>query len=179
MADAANKADWIQTVLQRFEGPLLRYAARLTGDPDRARDAVQETFLGLCQTERSNVENHLAAWLFRVCRNRTLDQRRKEKPVEPLETASTLQSPEPGPAAVAERREGTHHVLAIVASLPDSQREVMFLRFQNGLSYREISDVTGHSVTHVGVLIHNAVKAVRARLADAPGSALARAGGTQ
>lgn len=168
MTDVTGKAAWIRKALDRHEGSLLRYATRLTGDVDRARDAVQETFLGLCQQERSRVEDHLAAWLFRVCRNRALDLRRKEKPVELLESSSaaTLPSPEPGPAVLAERREGTSQVLAVVESLPENQREVITLRFQNGLSYREISEVTGHSVSHVGVLLHNAVKNVRARLAD-------------
>ena len=168
MTDIAGKAEWIQAVLCRYEGSLLRYATHLTGDLDRARDAVQETFLGLCQQEPSRVEDHLAAWLFRVCRNRALDLRRKEKPVEPLESSSaaTLPSPEPGPAVLAERREGTSQVLAVVESLPETQREVLTLRFHSGLSYREISEVTGHSVSHVGVLLHNAVKNVRARLAD-------------
>ena len=181
MADAVSKAEWIQTVLHRYEGPLLRYATRLTGDVERARDAVQETFLGLCQSDRSKVQTHLAAWLFRVCRNRALDRRRKDRRVESLESAteSSLESPEPGPAAMLERRQGTSLVLAALAALPESQREVMYLRFQNGMSYREISEITGHSVSHVGVLIHNAVSRVRARLAGDGKPGIARAGGTQ
>ena len=39
-----SKSDWIQAALREHEGPLVRYAAQLTGDLDRARDVVQDTF---------------------------------------------------------------------------------------------------------------------------------------
>ena len=54
-----------------------------------------------------------------------------------------------------------------------NQQEVLRLKFQHGLSYREISGVTELTVSHVGVLIHNGLKALRARLGDqdAAGSA--------
>ncbi len=163
-----SKAEWIDAVLRRYEAPLLAYALRIVGDPDRARDVVQETFLNLCQARRSKVENHVAAWLFRVCRNRALDLRRKENRVEPLPevTEDRLESQAPGPRAVAERREGTDQVLQIVETLPEKQREAIYLRFQSGLSYREISEITGHSVSNVGVLIHTAVRKIREHLTE-------------
>lgn len=163
----ATRGAWIDSALARYEAPLLRYATRLVGEVDRARDVVQETFLSLCQADRQRVEDHLAPWLFRVCRNRALDLRRKENRVQPLplEKAQSLESPEPGPDATAERRQGASRVLAMVHTLPDNQQEAIFLRFGEGLSYRQISEVTGHSVSNVGVLIHNAVKTIRAALA--------------
>ena len=160
---------WIRAVMERFEGPLVRYATSLAGSEERARDAVQDTFFRLCEAERAAVEQHLAAWLYRVCRNRAIDLRRKERPLRPLAEGELDQhaSVEPTPAAVLERREAAAHLLACVAQLPESQQEVVRLKFQEGLSYREISEVTGHSVGNVGFLIHRAVKALRARLACA------------
>ncbi|MEM9493921.1 MAG: sigma-70 family RNA polymerase sigma factor [Myxococcota bacterium] len=179
----SSKTMWIRAALRRFEGPLLRYAASITGDDERARDVVQETFLHLCQAERSQIETHLAAWLFRVCRNRALDLRRKETRMQSLEPVAEARLPsrEPGPAAVAERSEGTAHLMEIVKTLPDNQREVMYLRFQSGLSYKEISAITGHSVSYVGVLIHGAVKIVRERMTAgfAARPSRASAGGTR
>ena len=159
----------------------MRYAVRIVGDPDRAADVVQETFLHLCRARRSSVDNHLAAWLFRVCRNRALDMRRKDKRVQPLElvTENTLQSPEPGPDVVTARRRDATQVAAILQTLPESQQEAVYLRFQGGLSYKEISQVTGHSVANVGNLLHAAVTKIRAQLAaeNLPVSAIA--GGTR
>ena len=162
-----SRSAWIRTALADYEAPLIRYAIRLMGDADRARDAVQDTFLSLCQAERSQVEDHLAAWLFRVCRNRALDMRRKEHSVQPLrETANDeIASPEPGPSALLEHQQGAGQMLALIESLPENQREVIYLRFGAGLSYREIGEVTGHSVSNVGVLIHNGVKKLRDQIA--------------
>lgn len=160
--------DWIRDALAHFEAPLVRYATRLVGEA-AAADVVQETFLALCQADRETVEDHLAAWLFRVCRNRALDLRRKDRRVQPLphEQERALPSAEPGPAATLERREGESRVLAMIHTLPEPQQEVVFLRFAEGLSYRQIGEVTGHTVSHVGVLIHHAVKTIRTALARA------------
>src|SRR5436189_2042695 len=71
---------WIRQAVDRFEGPLTLYAARLLGgDVERARDVVQDTFLRLWESDRASVDGHLAQWLYRVCRNRALDVRRKER----------------------------------------------------------------------------------------------------
>ena len=164
---SAQQLAWIRAVMERFEGPLVRYATSLTGSQERARDAVQDTFFRLCEAERVAIEEHLAAWLYRVCRNRSLDLRRKERPMRPLAEGELERhaSGDPTPAAALEHREAAAHLLACVAQLPESQQEVVRLKFQEGLSYREISEVTGHSVSNVGFLIHRAVKALRARLA--------------
>ena len=55
-------------------------------------------------------------------------------------------------------------VLQVVERLPKNQREVIYLKFQNDLSYKEISDITQLSVTNVGFLIHTAIKALRKEL---------------
>lgn len=174
-------ADWIRGALERFEGPLLRYALRYTGgDLDSARDIVQETFLGLCRADRAEVEDRLAAWLFMVCRNRAIDARRKERRMMTLDmaVAEAYPSHEPAPSAVAEERAAYAEVLEALAVLPGQQQEVIRLKFQNGLSYAEISQVTGLSVTNVGYSIHMGIKALRQRLQpDAAAAATAGAGG--
>ncbi len=68
-----SKAEWIKKALHRYERPLLRYAARITGNAEAARDVVQETFLRLCSAKREKVEDHLAAWLYTVARNHALN----------------------------------------------------------------------------------------------------------
>ena len=62
-------------------------------------------------------------------------------------------------------REEATRLLAFVQELPPRQQEVLRLRFQDALSYREIASVTGASVSHVGVLLHGAMAALRRRMA--------------
>ncbi len=166
MDSQLSKSEWIRAALREYEAPLLRYAVRLVGDSEKARDVVQETFLGLCQANRSQVRTHLAPWLFRVCRNRALDMRRKEKRVQPLKQTEeqAIASPDASPFAIAEQQEGAGQAMSLVGTLPEKQREVIYLRFGAGLTYKEISEVTGNSVSNVGVLIHEGVAKVRQQL---------------
>jgi RNA polymerase sigma-70 factor (ECF subfamily) len=161
---------WIRSAVERFEGPLTLYAARLLGDAESARDVVQDTFLRLCAQARGQVEPRLAEWLFTVCRNRALDVLRKESRMTQLseEQVSVRTSPDPGPPEVAERRETTARALQLLDALPPGQREVIRLKFQNGFSYQEISRISGYSVGNVGYLIHVGLKTIRGQLADGP-----------
>lgn len=163
-----TSAAWITAALEQYEGRLLRFAARLVRDPERARDVVQETFLQLCSQDRAAVEGHLVAWLFHVCRNRAFDLRRKESRVESIQPdipAHVVADPV-DPSMLAQRREHANQVLSVLGTLPESQQEVVYLRFADGLSYKQIAEVTGHSVSHVGVMLHTAVKKVRGLLSE-------------
>ncbi|MCK5557118.1 MAG: sigma-70 family RNA polymerase sigma factor [Candidatus Hydrogenedentes bacterium] len=157
---------WVRSTLDRYEGPLIRYAARITGDLEQARDVVQDTFLRLCKADQARVEDHMGEWLFTVCRNRALDVVRKERRMNQLTETQAAQfvSRDPSPSAVAERRETTSRVVRVLETLSKNQQEVVRLRFQNGMSYKEISRITGHSVSNVGFLIHAAIKTLRQRL---------------
>ena len=76
------------------------------------------------------------------------------------ETASDERSQ----SALVEQSETVSRVLELLDTLPENQQEVVRLKFQNGLSYREISEVTQLSVTNVGYLLHTAIKALRQQM---------------
>lgn len=156
----------MRSIIDQYEGPLTRYAVRLTGDLDSARDVVQEVFLQLCSEDPARMDSRVAPWLLTVCRNRALDVRRKERRMQPLSEAEvkTGTSKDRDPAKIVERREGAGQALQVLALLPENQQEVIRLRFQNGLSYREIAGVTKLSISNVGYLIHTAIKKIRERL---------------
>ena len=156
-------------ILRRFELPLLRYATRIIGDQERARDVVQETFVQLQRSKREEHDNAPAKWLFTVCRNRALNVCRKERRMvfldEPWLQAQI--APELWPNEQLERKEAGSFVMRLIDTLPPRQQEVLQLKFQNDLSYAEISAITKLSVNHVAVLIHNALKTLRKRYATA------------
>jgi RNA polymerase sigma factor (sigma-70 family) len=164
----AEHGAWVRAAVDRYEGPLTLYAARLLGDADAARDVVQDTFLRLCAHDRAAVAPRLAEWLFTVCRNRALDVLRKERRMSHLsqEHVGRCLSTAPGPPETAERRELAARVLDLLENLPDGQREVIRLKFQNGFSYQEISRISGYSVSNVGYLIHHGMKTLRGLLFD-------------
>lgn len=171
--DHGGRNEWIRRALERYERPLVRYADHILRDTDRARDVVQDTFLRLCAAERAEVEDHVGPWLFTVCRNRALDIQRKERRMSPLsdDHLDNCASHDPSPVATLEGEEAAGHVLRALESLPEKQQEVIRLKFQEGFSYRDISRVTGHSVSNVGFLIHAAIRTLRRELADLSPSA--------
>lgn len=159
-------ADWVQDALRQYEAPLTRYAARITGDADRARDVVQDTFVRLCGQDPARLNGKLAEWLFTVCRHRALDVQRKENRMTSLETLNldACASREPSPAAAAEQSETAGQILRLLGALPPRQQEAVRLKFQSGLSYQQISRVMTTTVGNVGVLIHTGLKTLREHL---------------
>jgi len=144
----STHADWVQDALMRYEGALVRYAMRITGDMETARDVVQDTFLRLCDADRGEVGDYLVQWLYRVCRNRALDVLKKENRMQALAEGQAESRPDtkPAPGAVAEGRETEALVHAVLAGLPEKNQEIFRLKFQHELSYQEISEVTGHDL---------------------------------
>lgn len=157
---------WIHAALDEYERPLTHYAARVVGDLDRARDVVQDVFLKLCNQREEDLAGGVREWLFTVCRNRALDVRRKERPMVsapedlPLDRPSTAR----GPSAQSEHDDSVSLVLGTLAALPTNQAEVIRLKFQHGLTYKEISRVTELSIGNVGFLLHVGLKTLRERL---------------
>ncbi len=159
--------DWIASIVDRFERPLLAYASRLLGrDEVRAQDAVQETFLRLCREDREKIESRIAAWLFSVCRTRVIDmQRSPGHAMNSIDCQSPLDSSlvdrSPDASEVAQSKEQTKQLAGLVDSLSPRQQEVLRLRLQADLSYREIAEITGLTVTNVGFHLHAAVRSLR------------------
>jgi RNA polymerase sigma factor (sigma-70 family) len=162
----ASQSEWVSSTLQRFEQPLVRYAQRITGDLETAREVVQDTFLRLCRQQQAAIDGHLSQWLFTVCRNRALDVQQKERRMsttldfdQQSGPAATLATAAPDEAA--ETRDSAARVLEFLDQLPTNQQEVIRLKFQNELSYREIAEVTGLTVSNVGFLLHVGLKELR------------------
>lgn len=161
--------DRIEQAVAKYEKRLLRFTRHLSkGDIERAEDLVQYTFQQLTMefNKKNDLQDSLWGWLVTVCRNRFLDEQRNEQrkdnlrgpPIE--DKLDTIPSCAPGPDAVHEKKERESWGQFALKTLPDKEMEVIRLHFYNQLSYKEISDVTGHSKNHVGVLIHVGMRRV-------------------
>ncbi|TWU10051.1 ECF RNA polymerase sigma factor SigE [Novipirellula galeiformis] len=159
-------AEALSLLVDRYERPLLAYASRmLGGDWQEAQDAVQETFLRLCREDRSKIESRIAAWLFSVCRSRVIDMQRT-KHSTPIDASKvSLADPAPDVSEVASEEETKNQLSEMVNQLSPRQQEVLRLRMHAGLSYREIAEVTGLTVSNVGFHLHEAVRNLRNSLA--------------
>lgn len=157
-----KKKQWIQQMVERYERPLCQYAYRITGHIESAQDAVQDTFVKLCN--KDILPDELTApWLYRVCRNRCIDIIRKDKPMEMLSEARTATLPASGkqPDESLQLRDSLSQLMQQLAKLPANQAEVIRLKFQHHMSYRQIAEVTKLTESNVGYLIHVGIKTLR------------------
>ncbi len=164
-------AETITELFNALESLLLTYALRLVRDLNTAEDIVQEAFLRL-QAEFQNVKAP-RRWLYRTVHNLALNhQRRLGKVVSmdhPIADGIEIPDPQPLPDEQIARLEGIGLVRLTLATLDERSRELIRLKFTENLSYKEISQRTGLTVSNVGYLLHHALKAVAAELSRGGG----------
>ncbi|MCA9135897.1 MAG: sigma-70 family RNA polymerase sigma factor [Planctomycetales bacterium] len=167
--DGQSDEAWLAEVFRENELPLMGYATYLLGDRDRAGDVVQDAFVRLCKQPKEEVRERVRQWLFRVCRNRALDIMKKESRMKTLDDAKASRqiSRDSDPSSIAEMAERHENAQSLLAELPGRQQEVIRLKVHGGLSYQEISELTGLSVGNVGYLLSTGLKLVRSRLTTA------------
>jgi RNA polymerase sigma factor (sigma-70 family) len=159
----------MEELFSALESPLLSYALRLLGERAAAEDVVQEAFMKL-HAQFAEVREP-RRWLYRTVHNLALNQRRQSGKIVALpeaaegEGAADTADPEPLPDEQIVRWEGIGLVRLSLGTLDERSREVIRLKFNEDLSYKEISERTGLAPGHVGYLLHHALKAIAAELA--------------
>ena len=176
MAEAqSGKADTsefnsIEEVFLALEAPLLAYALRLLKEPAMAQDAVQEAFVRLHADWKSVRDPR--RWLFRTVHNLALNQHRHDSKVVPLHPPTEgavandvdLTDPQLLPDEQIIRLENIGLVRVSLGTLDERSRELVRLKFTEGLSYKEIAERTGLTTSNVGYILHHALKAIEAEL---------------
>lgn len=159
----------IEDAFLALEAPLLAYALRLLKEPAMAQDVVQESFVRW-HAEFETVRDP-RRWLFRTVHNLALNQQRRDRKVIPLNPDESgaaeidLIDPLPLPDEQLARLESAGLVRLSLATLDERGRELIRLKFQENLSYKEMSARTGLAAGHVGYLLHHALKAIQSELA--------------
>ena len=164
---------------QAFEALVRRhlraaYAVALSGigNPEDAEDVVQDAFItALEQLDHCRNPERFAAWLLQIVRNRAHNVRRahKVRQAAPLEESSAATARE-DPLRDAERAELRHHLLTGLGTLGEVQREVVLLHDLEGWKHREIAASLGLPEGTVRYHLHQARRALRARLAIIKGN---------
>ncbi|MDA1051771.1 MAG: sigma-70 family RNA polymerase sigma factor [Planctomycetota bacterium] len=160
--NGCDKRQWVLSALDEHECRLTRYAMRIAGDEEAARDAVQHVFLRLCDQNPAELNGRLAPWLYTVCRNKIVDQLRRNGRHETLDTpqSQAIVGREPDPAFAAEQRDLGEWLRELVEALPASLREVVDL-WLDGFAHAEIAEITDRTPGHVRVLVHRALTKLR------------------
>lgn len=161
----------IEELFAALESSLLNYALRLVGELSVAEDMVQDAFMKLhSQFEQVREPRR---WLYRTVHNQSLNHRRQAGKIVPLQMQTEEGAPssletidaQPLPDELITRMEGIGLVRLSLETLDDRSRELIRLKFNEDLSYKEISARTGLTVGNVGYLLHHALKEVADELA--------------
>jgi RNA polymerase sigma-70 factor (ECF subfamily) len=164
MIPTCGAAGAMEAIVAEHETALLRYAARIVNNPITAQDVVQNVFIKLFQSwrEGTHPSDKLKGWLFRVTHNEAVDHIRRESRLRVLHEKQAEEK------AAADCPDGIHcgtpeeerrqMVLMHLRALHSREQQVVLLRLDQGLSYEEISAITGRSVGNVGNILHHAVR---------------------
>ena len=165
-SEAAVREQWLRTCLIQNELRLIKYSRSIVNDLETAKDIVQESFVRLWEQAYEKVRGHEEPWLFTTCRNLSYDHLRKKERKHISADEIELEIPDLSSSAEESlmARDDSASVKALISSLSASQREILHMKFELNLSYKEISALTGLSVSHVGVLIHNIVTKIKNNL---------------
>ncbi len=159
---ARDRTKVMEAIVSQHETALLRYAARLVNSPTAAQDVVQNVFIKLFQKwdGHSQPAATLKSWLFRVTHNEAVDFIRRESRLRVLHEKHaeerTLACPD-GRNCPASEAEKKATVLTHLKRLHPREQQVVLLRLEQGLSYKEIAGITGRSQGNVGNILHHAV----------------------
>ena len=114
-----------------------RFARRLLGNPEEARDVTQEAFLRLAGERRPLAGEAVKRWLFAVARNLCIDLLRKQSRQRAASTENAVSNPSPSCGETVDA------VRDAVARLDVDHREVLILREFEGMTYAEIAAILG------------------------------------
>ena len=146
---------------------LFRFAYRLLGNEDEAKDVVQEVFIKIWngRDKMGEVQNW-EAWSMRITKNLSLDRirSRQRKSTETIEGGFDISLNTLTPHESIELGENMQRINQLIAALPEKQRQVIHLRDIEGYSYNEICEILGLEMSQVKVNLFRARNAVREKL---------------
>lgn len=171
----SGSQDAFRDLVVRYQRPILSLIRRMVRSPSLAEDLAQEVFVKAFRALASfDQRRKFSSWLFKIAHNTAIDQlRRRQLSTVPLETSEQDEPSlvnilaDPGaetPATRVERMDLGKAIEEAVASLKPIYREVVILRYQEGLAYEEIAEISELPLGTVKTHLYRARKAMAAHL---------------
>ena len=173
----AGAEDAYYELVRRYERPLYGLVARIVRDAATAEDLAQEIFVKAFRSlDAYDPARKFSSWLFKIAHNASIDHLRKRGlETQPLESGEEegedllrrLADPTAvSPAQRHERLEMARALESAMGRLRPEYREIVVLRFQEGLAYEDIAEATGLPLGTVKTHIHRARKELAEFLAQ-------------
>ena len=169
----------MEALYLRYRQSVYSWLLRMTGDAAEAEDIYQDVWLKVIRSSSNYRSGNFRAWLWQIVRNKTTDRMRKKSPSlvldapvcaasEGEQTVVDQLSDDAAADALMqiEESERKSAVCDAIDALPTAQREVVLLRINGELSFKEIADMLAAPIGTVLARMHNAVKSLKAALAE-------------
>jgi RNA polymerase sigma-70 factor (ECF subfamily) len=176
VADALDGSqEAFRELLERYQRPVFGLIQRMVRDPSLAEDLAQEVFVKAFRALSTfDRRRKFSSWLFKIAHNTAIDQIRRRQPrTVPLESQAADEpdlvavlpdEASESPIEALERRDLIRAVEAAINRLRPDYREIVILRFKQGLSYEEIAEVTDLPLGTVKTHLFRARKAMAREL---------------
>ena len=177
-----GEAAAMEALYLRYRQSIYSWLLRMTGNAAEAEDIYQDVWLKVIRSASDYRPGNFKAWLWQIVRNKTTDRMRKKSPSLVLDTPVCVDGE--GELTVVdqlsddaaadllmqiEEYERRRMACDAIDALPMAQREVVLLRINGELSFKEIADMLAAPIGTVLARMHNAVKNLKAALAEKGG----------
>ena len=145
-----------------YREPIYRFCCAYLEDVEEAEDAVQEVFCRVLQAKQ--VPDNFRAWLYQITRNYCLDVKRKwirRGPQGVLPSESRLGEALTGHLARLLKQEEQARMMQVLATLPESEREILSLRYSAGMSRDQIAELLELTTSVVKSRLFEGLKKLR------------------
>jgi len=147
-----GRVDALRQIYDKYKLDLLKLAILLTGDIHRSEDAVQDVFLKLAESydrisDHGNLKNFLITCLMNRIRTIRRDSQRHQ--AAQLDGAAIERARISSPDQWAVVNEQMQRISQAMGELPLEQREVVTLRFEGGMGFRQIAGIQNASINTV------------------------------
>ncbi len=168
----AGEARFYEPLVRAYEQPGLRLAMGMLGNPEDARDALQNAFVKAYEAiARFDLKRSFGPWFFQILRNQCRDQLRSRKArfrLEALDERLELRpaDPETGPERRRERARARELLWEALEHIGDEHREILVLKELQGFRYGEIATVLEIPEGTVASRLYHARRALKEALKE-------------
>ncbi|MHB1392807.1 MAG: RNA polymerase sigma factor [Clostridia bacterium] len=146
----AGDVNAFEVLIERYKKAIFNTAFRMMGNREEAEDVSQEAFIRMYNSlAKYNPEYKFMTWALKVTTNLCLDSLRKRKGEVPIDEGFEIKDGKDTPEEEYIRKESQKLVQDAIMKLPEKYREFLILFHHRNLSYQEIINITGETLTIV------------------------------
>lgn len=162
----AGDVNAFELIIERYKKAVFNTAYRMMGNREEAEDVSQEAFIRMYKSlSRYNPEYKFITWALKITTNLCLDGLRKRKgETIPIDESFDIKDGKDTPEEEYIRKENQKLVQDAIMRLPGKYREFLILFHHRNLSYQEIMEITGESLTIVKNRLYRARQMLKEEL---------------